>query len=399
MFSFSSGSRILVATLGAAAVTATVTALRAQLTPQAAPVVFTSAEAQAGIVLKADAHSVFTCKNSGGSNFGLYKNQTAPQGRYWLYEYVGNGEDYPGHYLGRFLISAAELQASPEQASRNTLGGFNREKRYYAMTERDLRFKCGEGLSDVITCGDGRREGQEHCDDGNATGGDGCGNACTVEQGFQCANPNGIAQPSQCARICSNGQLNVSEPCDDGNLVNGDGCTASCTIEQGFDCINQNGSQQPTQCRRICSNGQLNGGEPCDDGNLVNGDGCTASCTIEQGFDCINQNGSQQPTQCRRICSNGQLNGGEPCDDGNLVNGDGCTASCTIEQGFDCINQNGSQQPTQCRRICSNGQLNGGEPCDDGNLVNGDGCTASCTIEQGFRSEERRVGKECRSRW
>merc|ERR1711861_70327 len=36
------------------------------------------------------------------------------------------------------------------------------------------------------TCGDGKREGNEECDDGNTNSNDGCSATCKVEGGYQC---------------------------------------------------------------------------------------------------------------------------------------------------------------------------------------------------------------------
>jgi len=48
---------------------------------------------------------------------------------------------------------------------------------------------CDGGQCVRATCGDGRREGAEACDDGNARDGDGCSAACAVEADFRCAEP------------------------------------------------------------------------------------------------------------------------------------------------------------------------------------------------------------------
>jgi cysteine-rich repeat protein len=112
-------------------------------------------------------------------------------------------------------------------------------------------------FADVI-CGDGLENGNEECDDGNLTNGDGC--------------------ESNCQDTCGNGQINESnnEECDDGNGNNADGCSAGCQLQPGFVC-----SGEPTDCNPICGDGLLVSGEQCDDGNLLNGDGCSAVCLTE----------------------------------------------------------------------------------------------------------------------
>jgi cysteine-rich repeat protein len=56
-----------------------------------------------------------------------------------------------------------------------------------------------------LACGDGKRDGNEACDDGNIFSGDGCTPACTGEMGFSCTSSN----PSICTKrptdgICAN---------------------------------------------------------------------------------------------------------------------------------------------------------------------------------------------------
>lgn len=75
---------------------------------------------------------------------------------------------------------------------------------------------CGDGLNSVTL---------EACDDGNATGGDGCSEVCTVEEGYRCAG-----SPSVCGR-CGDGTAQGREQCDDGNVVDGDGCSSKCMLE------------------------------------------------------------------------------------------------------------------------------------------------------------------------
>jgi len=97
----------------------------------------------------------------------------------------------------------------------------------------------------VNTCGNGAVEAGEACDDGNAVAGDGCGPECLFElgagpctDGNQCGSGvcNELAAIPVCAVPvgCGNGVLNDDEACDDGNLLRGDGCGESCTLENGW---------------------------------------------------------------------------------------------------------------------------------------------------------------------
>src|SRR4051795_8264403 len=66
------------------------------------------------------------------------------------------------------------------------------------------------------TCGNGRLDGGELCDDGNNRDGDGCNHNCTSTE------------------VCGNGFLDtaVGEVCDDGNPVDGDGCSHDCRSKE-----------------------------------------------------------------------------------------------------------------------------------------------------------------------
>ena len=99
--------------------------------------------------------------------------------------------------------------------------------------------------SSPIRCGDGVREGDEVCDDGNNFPGDGCDGLCESDES------------------CPNGILDFGEACDDGNGEAGDGCDAFCRRESG------------------CGNGITERGEQCDDGNISANDGCSPTCQRE----------------------------------------------------------------------------------------------------------------------
>ncbi len=121
--------------------------------------------------------------------------------------------------------------------------------------------------------------------DGSADGGagatlvgTGCSATCTVEPGFACAAPPAA---SAChATTCGDGKKEGYEQCDDGNRVPYDGCSPTCQIEPK--CNGTGG------CTGVCGDGLVFPGEQCDDGNTLSGDGCSATCTIEPGFTCNN---------------------------------------------------------------------------------------------------------------
>ncbi|MFT7579639.1 MAG: cysteine-rich repeat protein [Myxococcota bacterium] len=101
---------------------------------------------------------------------------------------------------------------------------------------------------------------------------------------------------------CGNGKPDLDEPCDDGNDVPCDGCEADCTVTVDDDldqvCDGEDnclGVQNPMQIDSDedgagdlcdvpeCGNAFVEDGETCDDGGDVPGDGCSADC-LEEAF-------------------------------------------------------------------------------------------------------------------
>jgi cysteine-rich repeat protein len=67
----------------------------------------------------------------------------------------------------------------------------------------------------LLTCGDGKVDPNEACDDSNNRSGDGC--------------------PADCSAPCGDGVLDPTEVCDDGNTDDRDGCSADCkTLDSIF---------------------------------------------------------------------------------------------------------------------------------------------------------------------
>ncbi|CAD8190171.1 unnamed protein product [Paramecium pentaurelia] len=100
-------------------------------------------------------------------------------------------------------------------------------------------------------CGDGIKQQSELCDDGNNIQFDGCYN-CQYSCPLNCVNCiDGICYEceqqlqlkyNQCYEYCGNGKKNQDELCDDGNIIDADGCSSSCKIEVDYKCIeNDNG--------------------------------------------------------------------------------------------------------------------------------------------------------------
>jgi cysteine-rich repeat protein len=83
-----------------------------------------------------------------------------------------------------------------------------------------------------------------------------------------CSDPR---RPSECGDGCKD----VDEDCDDGNVDDGDGCSQACLREVGFEC-----GDGGTNCSADCGDELVRGDEQCDDGNNNDFDGCDRFCTL-----------------------------------------------------------------------------------------------------------------------
>lgn len=127
------------------------------------------------------------------------------------------------------------------------------------------------------TCGDGKVQAPEQCDDGNDDDTDDCTSACK--------------EPT-----CGDGSVwSDHEACDDGNEKNDDACLGGCIAA-------------------TCGDGNVwLGKETCDDKNKVDTDNCTNACQ-------------------KATCGDGVVQAGkEECDDDNVTSGDGCSKTCMVE--------------------------------------------------------------------
>ena len=269
-----------------------------------------------------------------------------------------------------------------------------------AGTVSDFAYKTDGGLS--FLCGDGIRNGQEDCDDGNTSNTDSCTNACEAPR-------------------CGDTFVQPGEGCDDGNLDNADGCSNACTIAGCGDGIVQmgeacdDGNMNPNDlCTNTCTAARCGDGivrtgfEACDDGNLVNNDACSNACTlpgcgdgiVQAGEACDDANAIQTDACLNNCvaatCGDGFVRtgvGAELCDDGNGLNTDACLNTCvpaTCGDGYtqagveQCDDANGSNTDA-CTNVCENAAcgdtfVQAGEACDDGNLDNTDSCTNLCEL-------------------
>ena len=249
------------------------------------------------------------------------------------------------------------------------------------------------------TCGNGRVDEGEQCDDGNQIQTDTCTSFCHVPAcgdgilhfGEQCDDGNAINTDSCTAQCqfarCGDGVVQMGEQCDDGNAINTDSCTAQCQFARCGDGVVQMGEQcddgnqiNTDSCTNTCrapgcGDGIVQPGEECDDGNSVNTDSCSNACLaarcgdriIQIGEECDDGNSFDEDvctSSCRRArCGDGilQMSEDEECDDGNKISIDGCSNRCQVP-------------------VCGNGVREGEEECDDGNQVDTDACKNGCQL-------------------
>lgn len=123
-----------------------------------------------------------------------------------------------------------------------------------------------EDRCEVPYCGNGIKQGDEQCDDGNDINNDSCDNFCRI--------PN-----------CGNGIIEGDEECDHPTNVNCVDCKLPACgnnhIDAGETCDPPNNSNCNYTCKlSVCGNSIVELGEQCDDGNANNTDGCSNTCQI-----------------------------------------------------------------------------------------------------------------------
>ncbi|MCB9786579.1 MAG: OmpA family protein [Deltaproteobacteria bacterium] len=180
---------------------------------------------------------------------------------------------------------------------------------------------CDSGAYEVV-CNDEELTGDEECEDGNASGGDGCSAACTIEPGFVCPvfGASCSCAPgrygSDCSGVCD---CNNGGSCDSGL-----GGTGACTCLPGF---------YGADCSGVCD---CQNGGTCDQG--ADGDGsctcaagfygadCTGVCNCDDAFACTTDLCNPVTGACTYIPN-----------DGSCTDAFGCTADACVV-GLGCVN-------------------------------------------------------------
>jgi cysteine-rich repeat protein len=210
----------------------------------------------------------------------------------------------------------------------------------------------------------------EECDDGNATGGDGCSSTCRFEG-------------------CGNGYLDVAEECDDGNQVSQDGCNSLCLLERCFavTCTPPDGCHT-SACNPstgLCEASPVADGTSCSDNDLCSRqDHCQAGACVGTDRLVCNDPGGQcyGAATCNPstgLCMRHNIPNGIACNDGNA-----CTSFEACHDGV-C----GGSVPVicpaadlPCRGVacdptlgCTYPPLPNGSSCEEGNrCTQGDVC-------------------------
>lgn len=237
--------------------------------------------------------------------------------------------------------------------------------------------------SDVAApvCGNGKLEGNEGCDDGDKSPGDGCDGNCAVEAGYTCtqASPSVCTDNDECTlntddcsanANCSNTPGSFTCACKPGYEGNGKTCTDvdECTLNTddcgaNATCTNTDGS---FTCG--CNSGYVGDGKtctevnPCEPGTFTCPDNSVCNKTGLNAYECI--------------CNSGFTKDGSAC-----VDIDECATNadnCDVEMAADCTNTVGS---FTCS--CKPGYSGDGTSCSDIDecALDTDGCAlaADCS--------------------
>ncbi|MGH0034192.1 MAG: DUF4215 domain-containing protein [Myxococcota bacterium] len=182
------------------------------------------------------------------------------------------------------------------------------------------------------TCGNGRADPGEACDDGGASDGDGCSATCQREEGVEVEPNDGRAQAQDVGDLLT-GRLTVSGTIVDDDLDSfrfdvGGGPAADGQVQLGIS-VDTPGSGALTledELGRVIATDIAC--DPCEPFVPPLPSGAYV-LTIQEYDDAY---GSYVwHLDAGSVCGDGVRAPGESCDDGNTVDGDGCSAACEIE--------------------------------------------------------------------
>lgn len=204
------------------------------------------------------------------------------------------------------------------------------------------------------SCGDGKVQSGEECDDGNAKAADGC-EPTTCKLTCKTGDPT---------RDCKSKDACVSDgTCDDAKTHL---CQAGAPKADGTACGSGMLCAKGTCKASVCGDGFVDAakGEQCDDGNTASGDGCEPTCKVscsDPAKDC--------PAPAS-VCVKATCDAQKKCATVTDASKEGATCG----NGLVCAGGKCSPPAT----ACGNGVVEPPEACDDGNKTSGDGCEAGC---------------------
>jgi cysteine-rich repeat protein len=221
-------------------------------------------------------------------------------------------------------------------------------------------------------CGDGVKDSDEACDDGNASDTDACRRDCTLavcgdgivrtdiidntSAGFEaCDDGEANSDNGQCLIDCRLAFCGDDKTCSDGN------CTDAI---DGLEACDDGNERDDDECTNECQKARCGDGliwvgeEECDDDNTNDADVCRNNCTIAACGDGVKRTDIDDTTH----------DDYEACDDDNTNDADACRNNCTIAACGDGVR----------RSDISDTAHDDYEACDDGNPNDTDACRNSC---------------------
>lgn len=182
---------------------------------------------------------------------------------------------------------------------------------------------CYAGVCEV--CGNGLRESGEYCDDGDQLSGDGCSNACAIEDGWSCSTDLGLL--SVCTPNCS-----VGSACTD---TDGNECTVAVCDQVGA--CQQSSAGSSWSAYASAGTSCSDDGEWCTYDTCDGFGGCNHSSQVADGTSCpTTSNGSSISNGycyngvCGDYCGDGFTDSWEDCDLGgqNGAMDSCCSSTC-----------------------------------------------------------------------